>query len=353
MGDRAQRSEDIRDFMARIGECVDMWKHEEASPSQQQMFEDSQIYYKDDSIWWQGYHQQQSVIVKEFSGKLPIESLLNLIDGVPHNVQIKNGHVQFTSERMIVTSVKDPRYWYDFSSNYMASVRGRVPSASYAVYSGQVDSLFSNRMDLVIDTNPVPAEVRVFNSFISMILLGRIVHLLSHLGGCIVFPDPHNYVRYRSLYELSRKWRMVRIFRRYELRHRNRVADYPGESPHEGEEVSGSRSREEAENGEVGRGGLEEVEGEGNDMDYVGRQGPLAYTEEDLDLNGVGEFSTDDIRLEILVATSVKSYERVNDSLLVRESQVPDEELANSGFVYGVSDSLGEMRFNNTKVCDI
>lgn len=62
--------------------------------------------------WWDGYTGQDTVVVDEFYGWLPLDMLLRLVDQYPLSVETKGGSVQFVAKRIIITSNKPPDMWY-------------------------------------------------------------------------------------------------------------------------------------------------------------------------------------------------------------------------------------------------
>lgn len=69
-------------------------------------------YWKDSGPWWQGYHQQATVIMDEFYGWMPHHDLLKLLDYYPLHVDVKGGHEVFNSTKIIFTSNVHPKEWY-------------------------------------------------------------------------------------------------------------------------------------------------------------------------------------------------------------------------------------------------
>jgi len=72
----------------------------------------SNSYWKQKSIWWDGYSGQETVVLDEFYGWLPYDTLLRLCDRYPLLVETKGGQTQFTSKRIIITSNTCPSKWY-------------------------------------------------------------------------------------------------------------------------------------------------------------------------------------------------------------------------------------------------
>jgi RNA helicase./Putative viral replication protein. len=81
-------------------------------------------YWKQKSIWWDGYSNQDTVILDEFYGWLPWDTLLRLCDRYPLLVETKGGQTQFTSKRIIITSNLPPARWY--KNQYMEALYRRI-----------------------------------------------------------------------------------------------------------------------------------------------------------------------------------------------------------------------------------
>lgn len=69
--------------------------------------------YPNDKGWWDGYRQQETVILNDFRGDMPYNELLQLIDKWPHNVRRRcREPMPFTSKRIIITSSLPPEEVY-------------------------------------------------------------------------------------------------------------------------------------------------------------------------------------------------------------------------------------------------
>lgn len=62
-----------------------------------------------DKGWWDGYKQQEIVIINDFRGEIPYNEMLNLVDKWPHKVPRRGREpINFTSRLVIVTSSLPP-----------------------------------------------------------------------------------------------------------------------------------------------------------------------------------------------------------------------------------------------------
>lgn len=69
--------------------------------------------FKNDNGWWDGYTQQEIVIINDFRGEIPYNQLLQLIDKWPMNVKRRNREpMPFTTKKIIITSSLAPQAIY-------------------------------------------------------------------------------------------------------------------------------------------------------------------------------------------------------------------------------------------------
>lgn len=70
-------------------------------------------YWKTKGNWWEGYNNEETVIIDEFYGWLEYDFILRLCDRYPLTVPIKGGHAQFNSKRIVFTSNKKWQDWWE------------------------------------------------------------------------------------------------------------------------------------------------------------------------------------------------------------------------------------------------
>lgn len=70
-------------------------------------------YWLPQGKWFDDYDCHKEVIIDEFYGWLPYSYMLRLLDRYPFMVETKFGHCQFVAEKIIITSNKHPKEWYD------------------------------------------------------------------------------------------------------------------------------------------------------------------------------------------------------------------------------------------------
>lgn len=90
------------------------------------MDQDQSAYWKQRSNWWDGYLGQTTVVLDEFYGWLPYDTLLRLCDRYPLYVETKGGQTNFSASKIIITSNKHPREWY--KNVYFEAFKRRVSS---------------------------------------------------------------------------------------------------------------------------------------------------------------------------------------------------------------------------------
>lgn len=69
-------------------------------------------YWKQRSQWWDGYCNQETIILDEFYGWIPFDLLLRLCDRYPLLLETKGGQVQCVAKRVVITTNSLPGNWY-------------------------------------------------------------------------------------------------------------------------------------------------------------------------------------------------------------------------------------------------
>lgn len=66
-----------------------------------------------DNGWWDGYCQQETVIINDFRGKIPYDELLQLVDRYPYSVKRRGREpMPFMSKTVLITSSLSPQEVY-------------------------------------------------------------------------------------------------------------------------------------------------------------------------------------------------------------------------------------------------
>nr|WPR18757.1 MAG: replication polyprotein [Skomarfal virus 50] len=100
--------------------------------------------YPNDGGWWDGYVQQETVIINDFRGEIPYGFLLQLVDKWPVSVKRRNREpLPFMSRRIIVTSSMRPEDVYhgviDRDDNIAQLIRRfEIVNVSSSVHSTEV-----------------------------------------------------------------------------------------------------------------------------------------------------------------------------------------------------------------------
>jgi len=85
-------------------------------------------YIKDGTPWWDGYENQEAIIVDDFDGGWPFRDFLRMLDRYAYQGQIKGGYVKVNSPYIYITCEHPPeRYWGD---NELAQVLRRLDSVA-------------------------------------------------------------------------------------------------------------------------------------------------------------------------------------------------------------------------------
>ncbi|WBG01480.1 replication-associated protein [army ant associated cyclovirus 5 170_4] len=84
------------------------------------------IYYKPRGLWWDGYKQQDGVIIDDFYGWIKYDEMLKICDRYPYKVQIKGGFEEFTSKKIWITSNVDTDLLYKFDGYNVAAIERRI-----------------------------------------------------------------------------------------------------------------------------------------------------------------------------------------------------------------------------------
>ena len=83
-------------------------------------------FYKMKGDWWDGYANEDIVIIDDFYGWIPFCELLRLTDRYPHKVPVKGSYVEFNSKKIIITSNTHPDTWYSEEKCYLQALFRRI-----------------------------------------------------------------------------------------------------------------------------------------------------------------------------------------------------------------------------------
>jgi len=71
------------------------------------------LYFKDQTKWWDGYTQQEAILIDDFNGQLPCKDLLRILDRYEYQGEIKGAHVQVNSPFIYITCDRPPSAFYE------------------------------------------------------------------------------------------------------------------------------------------------------------------------------------------------------------------------------------------------
>jgi len=69
-------------------------------------------YWKQRSNWWDNYQNHTTVVIDEFYGWIPFDTLLRICDRYPLQLETKGGQVNFVADTIIITTNAVPERWY-------------------------------------------------------------------------------------------------------------------------------------------------------------------------------------------------------------------------------------------------
>ncbi|AXH77067.1 MAG: putative viral replication protein [Cressdnaviricota sp.] len=83
-------------------------------------------YWKENNKWWDGYCKHEDVIIDDFYGWLPWNTLLRLCDRYPMNLETKGGTVVCVVKRIFITSNTNLDQWYSNEKCDFAALKRRI-----------------------------------------------------------------------------------------------------------------------------------------------------------------------------------------------------------------------------------
>jgi hypothetical protein len=97
---------------------------------------DDNFYIKTTGKWWDGYNGQSDVILDEFRGNLPYQTLLQILDASPIVVETKGGSLNFNPVNIFITTNRHPKDWYspDVVGNDLGALMRRIDNWIYFDY---------------------------------------------------------------------------------------------------------------------------------------------------------------------------------------------------------------------------
>lgn len=76
-------------------------------------FGSENVYIKDGTQWWDGYENEDCILVDDFEATWPYRDFLRFLDRYKYQGQVKGGYVKINSPVIIITSEFPPEHYYD------------------------------------------------------------------------------------------------------------------------------------------------------------------------------------------------------------------------------------------------
>ncbi len=78
------------------------------------------------TVWFDKYYQEKVVIIDEYEGQWPLDTLLQVLDRHRLSVPVKGGYTELVADVMVITSNSEPDTWYNYTNReikYQALMR--------------------------------------------------------------------------------------------------------------------------------------------------------------------------------------------------------------------------------------
>lgn len=100
-------------------EVIVLWGNTGSGKSKlaRELCQDYYVWTPQRGSWFDGYDGHQHVIMEEFRGQLTLGFMLVLTDRYECPVQYKGGTTEFVANKIVITSPKHPRSWYNDDHN--------------------------------------------------------------------------------------------------------------------------------------------------------------------------------------------------------------------------------------------
>lgn len=84
------------------------------------------VYMKDGTSWWDGYSQQEAILIDDFDNNIPYRTLLRILDRYRYQGQVKGGYVNINSPHIYITCEHPPEHYWQ--GNELEQVKRRLTS---------------------------------------------------------------------------------------------------------------------------------------------------------------------------------------------------------------------------------
>lgn len=107
------------------------------------------VFRKQYGEWWDGYDEDDTVIIDDFYGWIRHCELLRITDRYPHKVPIKGGFKEFVPKDIFITSNKPISDWYDFGriGASPAALYRRITTYKWVTKNQNGDTIFEDFID--------------------------------------------------------------------------------------------------------------------------------------------------------------------------------------------------------------
>lgn len=99
----------------------------------------------DGQLWWDGYMEDECLILDEFNGWITLTRLLRVLDGYPLRLPIKGGFQWAHWTTVLITSNQPPSQWYnpETMQKHPGALRRRISSVTKMTNAGPIPTDFN------------------------------------------------------------------------------------------------------------------------------------------------------------------------------------------------------------------
>lgn len=125
-----------------------------------------ELYWKQQSKWWDGYDGQEAVIFDDFKGWIPFIEMLRVLDRYPLLIEIKGGQRHFTASRIYITSNYHPAKWWK-SKPYLPALYRRITKLLWMDEDGELSTTDPDELFTLVA--PLEESVTTYNDELPII----------------------------------------------------------------------------------------------------------------------------------------------------------------------------------------
>lgn len=95
------------------------------------------------SLWWDGYENETTLLIDEFTGWISMTRLLGICDGYPLRLSTKGGHSWAFWTHVIITSNRPPTQWYkpEVFQDHPGALKRRTTQVRYFHADGREEDV--------------------------------------------------------------------------------------------------------------------------------------------------------------------------------------------------------------------